>query len=97
MAADPVVPMAHGFRAELLEVETGQYFMRFDDVPDVGIEVTTRCIPRPAVWTSCGIMIGDLPACHHDAVRDTVHCGTVIWNRRGVTPAVRVELQPTPS
>ena len=97
MAADLVVPVAHGFRAELLEVETSSYYMRFDDIPEVGTEVITRCDPRPAVWTSCGILIGDLPARHHDDVRKAVHRGTVIWNRRGVAPTVHVELLPAPN
>lgn len=92
MAADPVVPIVRSFSVELLEVETGQYYLCFDEVPEVGTEVTTRCDPRPAVWTACGILIGDLPACHHDAIRQTVHRGTVIWIRHGSAPAVRVEL-----
>jgi hypothetical protein len=94
MAADLVVPVVYGFRAELLDVETGQYYMRFDDVPEVGTEVITRCHPRPAVWTSCGIQIGDLPARHHEDIRKSVYCGKVVWNRSGVAPIVHVELLP---
>ena len=92
MVADPGLSTANGFETYLIDVENCAYWDRFDDVPAIGTAVVTRDHPKPSVWTSCGILMGYLPACHHDSIRHAVHHGTVTWAHRGTEPLVRVNL-----